>query len=833
MKSKYIKVFSFLACFLMTLIIGLFINNQIVNAADVTATNIGAKMILESSEDNSNQIFSGSTLTFNYYVEKIDTDSLNGYGLYDSSAIFVVVDQDGNNLASSITSVSFKAVERNTVPYIYGCPDTKGAWNISYGSGDPDNDSSKLDSGNKLEIGTITVKVGEISSSVSSVSFYIRENKATLITYCSLTDSAATIKYSKQYVDLTETKKTFSVGTPSSDPSISIKVNNNTPSGTSPNYSYNLDKSTTKASVVLAPTDGASITSITSTDGKSYSGTSFDVNLLTGGNVTLTINTKAKDGVHIGTYTLSITRDKSSTCTLKSLTFSKGSLYNEANSSQTTFSANTLKYTLRVSESVTSFDMTPTVTDSTSLIKVNGTSLTSGTKYNISNGVSTINVVVTAQDNTTKTYTVSITRLSSDTSATISVTDLDGNSITLDSDNKATVPYNCTGYLLTVTPTNSKATGGVTNKQYNFTSNLEETKTAQVTITAEDGQIKTYTVSITKEAAETGANLKSLVVNGITTTLGEEINIVSSSLEGQTPSITYTNSLGATVTSTVDSISSYNHGKNTFTIKVKSQDGVTENTYTVNVYCASSDSSLRTIKFFIDGKEITYSNNDTTYTIQASSNSDKLTNITLELNELNSTSTFDKTLPYTLELGDNIIKLTVKSEAATLGAPDCSSTYTIMVIKPSESSGDDSNGSDSGNDGTGSGSGSNSGNGGSGDNSGSGSGSGNGGSGDNTGNGSNGNGSGDSSGNNGSNNGSNNGTSGNGNGSTTTPTPTPTTSTNSGTTSGNTSNSSSSSNTLLWIIIIALGIAVVILTISLLAVNSLKKNKFEDKMEKR
>ena len=91
-----------------------------------------------------------------------------------------------------------------------------------------------------------------------------------------------------------------------------------------------------------------------------------------------------------------------------------------------TFSSATTSYTASVVNSVSTIQVTPTHHQANSTIKVNGTTVTSGTASTaiaLSVGSNTINVVVTAQDGTTTdTYSIVITRAAGLPSRTISFT---------------------------------------------------------------------------------------------------------------------------------------------------------------------------------------------------------------------------------------------------------------------------------------------------------------------------------------------------------------------------------------------------------------------------
>jgi hypothetical protein len=78
------------------------------------------------------------------------------------------------------------------------------------------------------------------------------------------------------------------------------------------------------------------------------------------------------------------------------------------------FSATTQTYSAAVANAVSSITVTPTVATATATVKVNGTSVTSGTASGampLAVGPNTINVVATSGDkSTTKTYTLTVTR---------------------------------------------------------------------------------------------------------------------------------------------------------------------------------------------------------------------------------------------------------------------------------------------------------------------------------------------------------------------------------------------------------------------------------------
>ncbi|WCN39674.1 cadherin-like beta sandwich domain-containing protein [Aneurinibacillus uraniidurans] len=123
------------------------------------------------------------------------------------------------------------------------------------------------------------------------------------------------------------------------------------------------------------------------------------------GSNTVTIVVTAQDGT-TKIYKIIITRAPSNNSNLSGLTSSHGTL-------SPAFASGTTSYTANVENAVSSLTVTPTVADSTATVKVNSTSTTSGVASNpisLNVGSNTITVLVTAQDGTSKAYTVTVTR---------------------------------------------------------------------------------------------------------------------------------------------------------------------------------------------------------------------------------------------------------------------------------------------------------------------------------------------------------------------------------------------------------------------------------------
>ncbi len=121
-----------------------------------------------------------------------------------------------------------------------------------------------------------------------------------------------------------------------------------------------------------------------------------------------TINTivKAQDGVTTITYSVTVTRAASANSILSNLVLDAGSL-------SPAFMSTTFKYTATVAGNIASIAITPTVADPTATVAINGTAVGSGKaseEQALAVGANYIVVIVTAQDGTVNTYTLTITR---------------------------------------------------------------------------------------------------------------------------------------------------------------------------------------------------------------------------------------------------------------------------------------------------------------------------------------------------------------------------------------------------------------------------------------
>lgn len=133
---------------------------------------------------------------------------------------------------------------------------------------------------------------------------------------------------------------------------------------------------------------------------KMTDGTLKDLTLQTGMNTfVITVSDGENETV---TYTLKVEKHESDDNLLTSIGLSKGSL---------TFDSKVTAYHASVENEVQSVTVTPTLSDSKAIVKVNGKDATSaGVKVTLPVGKTTVKITVTAENGDEKTYTLTITR---------------------------------------------------------------------------------------------------------------------------------------------------------------------------------------------------------------------------------------------------------------------------------------------------------------------------------------------------------------------------------------------------------------------------------------
>lgn len=317
---------------------------------------------------------------------------------------------------------------------------------------------------------------------------------------------------------------------------------------------------------------------------------------LTDNNTTATIKVTAEDGT-VKTYTIKIEKEeetvitKSSDATLKSLDVAGYTL-------TPTFKSSITTYSMKVKNNITSLNVTAIPNDSNAKVEISG-------NKNWKEGNNTITIKVTAEDGTINNYIVNVDRASS-TNATTSSKSSDNylKSLTIKSSHEmeptfsknvnsynVKVPYEVEKLDLTTVLSDTKAKVEITGNE-NF--KVGAINTVEITVTAEDGSIRVYSLNVTRSTQTSNTDLKDLVIDGKELspkfdkdTLEYTINVDSN-----------TNKLNITATpssedSTVEIIgnSNFKEGHNTVLIKVTDSEGFTKY-YTIDVVKEAKEETI-------------------------------------------------------------------------------------------------------------------------------------------------------------------------------------------------------------------------------------------------
>jgi gliding motility-associated-like protein len=331
----------------------------------------------------------------------------------------------------------------------------------------------------------------------------------------------------------------------------------------------------------------------------------IDIPLTVGANA-ITIMVKAQDSTTTKTYSLIVTRQ--SNVGLSNLTLSKGSL-------SPVFDANTNAYTAAVSIGDVSITVTPTLSDTTSTVKVNGAAVLSGVAsapVTLNGGNTIIPVEVTAADGITKnTYTITVSR---PVSADASLTGLTTNAGSLNpvfnqavSSYTLNVPYavNTIKIGASTNDTNATVTANGTVIPHGALSSVislnEGSNIISIVTTAQDGTTtSTYTLTVNRSAAGLSTNVG---VSALTLSPASTLTVItgSSTINYQTSVSTPTSSITVTATttdpnavirvegntvasgSTSAPITLNTTGSTTVHVSITAQDGATIRTYSIVV----------------------------------------------------------------------------------------------------------------------------------------------------------------------------------------------------------------------------------------------------------
>lgn len=350
-----------------------------------------------------------------------------------------------------------------------------------------------------------------------------------------------------------------------------------------------------------------------------------------------------------------------SNANLKTLSINNGTLSPQFNENET-------NYTATVDASSTTISATPAD---------NGSVSGDGTK-NLNYGKNTFEVVSKAEDGTTKTYKVIITRPDNrDTEVRLDKLSPITNFTTGTTLYNETIPSNQDTFTLTAKAKSSKAK--VTfNPSATVKLNYGETKTITVTVTAENGDTKTYTVNVTrKDDRSKNNNLKSLTVKDVDIKFKSNTTSYKATVENNIEEIEITGEVDDK-SAKIEGIGKHkiNVGSNTIRVVVTAENG-SKKIYTItivrkdengNVEQLSNNTKIKNIK--INNDNLNIKENVFTYALSVE-NDISIVDLTYELEDEKASAIIEGNNE--LVVGNNKFKIIVTAEDGT------TKTYEILI----------------------------------------------------------------------------------------------------------------------------------------------------------
>ena len=376
--------------------------------------------------------------------------------------------------------------------------------------------------------------------------------------------------------------------------------------------SYTVTVANAIDTVTITPTaDDAgatiSISGLTLVSGSPYT----PIGVLAVGSNQFNLLVTAADGTTTKTYTLTVTREAaSSNADLSGLVLA-GSVLSPS------FDAATTSYTATVMNAIDTVTITPTSDDAGATISISGLTLVSGSPYTpigtLAVGSNPFNLLVTAADGiTTKTYTLTVIREVASSNADLSGLVLAGSALSPSFD-AATTSYTATVAnaidTVTITPTSDDAGATISISGFTLVSGSPYTPIGvlavgsnpfNLLVTAADGTTtKTYTLTVTREAVSSNADLSALVLaetalspvfdattTSYTATVGNAIESVTVTATTADTDATILHSgftIGSGIPKTLPILgATLQVGPNEFPLTVTAADG-TPKTYTLTV----------------------------------------------------------------------------------------------------------------------------------------------------------------------------------------------------------------------------------------------------------
>ncbi len=462
------------------------------------------------------------------------------------------------------------------------------------------------------------------------------------------------------------TEKTYTVAvtrekcTDNTLKSLTVNTGTLSPAFSSSVLNYNVNVPYTTTSITLTAAKNHATATVSGDGAKT----------LAVGKNTFTITVTAQNGEK-KTYTVTVTRAAASNDnTLKSLTVSTGTL-------SPSFSSSQLSYTVSVPYSVTSITISAGANHSAATVSGD-----IGKALSLSVGTKTFSITVKAQDGSTKTYTVTVTRQKC-TDNTLKSLSVSGYKFTEDFSPSKTdyitvnIPYITGTITINAVKNHDTATVEGTGTK---TLSAAGGEVFEIKVTAQNGDVRIYRIKVVKSAPSKDNTLKSLTVNTGTLSPAFSSSVLNYNVNVPytTTSITLTavkNHAAATVSG--DGAKTLAVGKNTFTITVTAQSG-DKKTYTVTVTraAASNDNTLKSLTVNTGTLSPAFSSSVLIYNVNVPYTT---TSITLTAVKNHALATVSGDGAKTLAVGKNTFTITVKAQNNE------KKTYTVIVTRQQSS----------------------------------------------------------------------------------------------------------------------------------------------------
>ncbi|MEI7910890.1 MAG: cadherin-like beta sandwich domain-containing protein [Verrucomicrobiota bacterium] len=293
---------------------------------------------------------------------------------------------------STVSTLSGLALSAGTLSPVFG------TGTLAYTASVP-NATSTMTVTPTVTDGTATVKVNgtTVASGSASAAVPLVVGNNTITVLVTAQDGSTTSTY---------TITVNRISTVSTLAGLAINSGTLSPTFVSGTKVYTASMANAITALTVTPTLTNSYAAVTVNGMPVTSGTaSQSIPLVVGTNL-ISVLVTAQDGTTTSTYSITVTRI-STISTLAGLALSAGTL-------SPVFGTGTLAYTASVPNPISAMTVTPTVTDATATVKVNGTTVGPGSASGsipVLIGNSLITVLVTAQDGTTtSSYTITVTR---------------------------------------------------------------------------------------------------------------------------------------------------------------------------------------------------------------------------------------------------------------------------------------------------------------------------------------------------------------------------------------------------------------------------------------